>query len=124
MHRQLTILLVVQLTSPVILMVGPISIAFAMGVLLKQSMPTVVGEMTFLFMTVYATTNSLLTIIFVTPFRVYTRRLMVKPFKEIKRRMSYGMNKVQDMGTTGGYPLSSSDQMMARVRGIRKMNTS
>ncbi|KAI1704699.1 serpentine type 7TM GPCR chemoreceptor srh domain-containing protein [Ditylenchus destructor] len=78
-HLQLTILLVVQLISPILFIAIPVCSSLLYS-LFDQPIPTVIGDILMLALSFNATANSLLTICFVTPYRRYTKSLLQRIF--------------------------------------------
>uniref|UniRef100_A0AC34Q3Y5 Uncharacterized protein n=1 Tax=Panagrolaimus sp. JU765 TaxID=591449 RepID=A0AC34Q3Y5_9BILA len=71
LHQQLTILLILQLLTPIIFFIVPISASiFAMIFNLKYQKPA--DDIGFIFFSLYSSSNSSLTIIFVSPYRKFT----------------------------------------------------
>ncbi|KAI6177858.1 hypothetical protein M3Y97_00953000 [Aphelenchoides bicaudatus] len=68
LHRQFTILLAVQLTLPVLLILLPVAIALVLG-LLGVSLSNFSTQIGFAIFSSYAFLNSMLTIMFITPYR-------------------------------------------------------
>uniref|UniRef100_A0A915CY91 G protein-coupled receptor n=1 Tax=Ditylenchus dipsaci TaxID=166011 RepID=A0A915CY91_9BILA len=71
MHKQLTILLIIQLTAPVIFVIVPLSIQIA-GILFEHEFSETGTQIGVLILSLYASFNSILTIFFVTPYRTFT----------------------------------------------------
>lgn len=70
-HRQFTLLLVVQLASPLFFLIIPAVVGEARFIL-HQGIPNSVGELGVLVIALYGCSNSLLTIVFVAPYWRYT----------------------------------------------------
>ncbi|KAI1697834.1 serpentine type 7TM GPCR chemoreceptor srh domain-containing protein [Ditylenchus destructor] len=64
---QLTVLLIVQLASPIIFFMAPVIYALLSGLL--GSAITTSGDIGIIFLCLYALSNSLLTVLFITPYR-------------------------------------------------------
>jgi len=78
MHMQLTVLVALQLASPVLYIVLPISMVCLYSVFYCQRLSLTAGQVGITAMALYATNNSLLTLCFVTPYRRYTMKKMRK----------------------------------------------
>ncbi|KAI1709767.1 serpentine type 7TM GPCR chemoreceptor srh domain-containing protein [Ditylenchus destructor] len=70
---QLTFLLIAQLASPIVFFLVPVVYALY-AALAGNSLSLSTGDIGIIFLTLYALSNSLLTILFVTPYRRYTLR--------------------------------------------------
>ncbi|KAH7707215.1 hypothetical protein AAVH_25566 [Aphelenchoides avenae] len=71
MHLQLTVLLLVQLCSPVVFLIFPI-IHTIYDVFTDNEITPTTGRIGFMLLSMYASLNSMLTLFFVTPYRRYT----------------------------------------------------
>ncbi|KAI1696731.1 serpentine type 7TM GPCR chemoreceptor srh domain-containing protein [Ditylenchus destructor] len=90
-HLHLTILLVVQLVSPILFIATPVCLSL-ICMFFAFPIPVVIGDILMLALSFYATANSLLTICFVTPYRRYTKALLQrivckskKPIQPVER---------------------------------------
>ena len=72
MHMQLTALLALQLLCPIVCIAMPVSILCLYSVFYGHALTLEGGEVGVTALALYATVNSLLTLLFVTPFRRYT----------------------------------------------------
>ncbi|KAI1692610.1 serpentine type 7TM GPCR chemoreceptor srh domain-containing protein [Ditylenchus destructor] len=70
---QLTLLLLAQLASPVVFFLIPVVYAMGCGLIDCGTNNSLTGEIGMIMITLYALSNPLLTISFVTPYRSYTR---------------------------------------------------
>ncbi|KAI1705197.1 serpentine type 7TM GPCR chemoreceptor srh domain-containing protein [Ditylenchus destructor] len=75
MHLQLTFLLIAQLTTPIVFVLLPTILTLIL-VANKFAVPQLPVRVLIIFLTLYAPSNSLLTVLFVTPFRKFTYGLM------------------------------------------------
>ncbi|KAI1722398.1 serpentine type 7TM GPCR chemoreceptor srh domain-containing protein [Ditylenchus destructor] len=75
-HLQLTLLLVIQLSLPFIFIVFPIGYALK-AALTNDPLNEGAGDIGIIMLSLYATVNSFVTIIFVTPYRRYTKRKLL-----------------------------------------------
>ncbi|KAH7714996.1 Protein SRN-1 [Aphelenchoides avenae] len=86
LHLQLTALLLLQLSTPIIFVVFPLVVTI-FSVVLETTLTQMHAKVGFLLLALYAPVNSLLVIVFVGPYRRYTAsqvltvvRALVKPF--------------------------------------------
>ncbi|KAI1719840.1 serpentine type 7TM GPCR chemoreceptor srh domain-containing protein [Ditylenchus destructor] len=100
MHRQLTYLLVAQLSTPIFFVLFPVAVAL-WSMVFHVPISQLMGRIGFMLFSLYASTNSCLTIFFVGPYRIYTANLITsllpdwKGFSWIKQKIrSFARNKV------------------------------
>uniref|UniRef100_A0A7E4ZX22 G protein-coupled receptor n=1 Tax=Panagrellus redivivus TaxID=6233 RepID=A0A7E4ZX22_PANRE len=72
LHKQLTIVLILQIFTPLIFMIIPISILVMYTLYLKIPVNATAAHFGILLLTVYPSTNTIITIICVTPYRRFT----------------------------------------------------
>ncbi|KAI1723855.1 serpentine type 7TM GPCR chemoreceptor srh domain-containing protein [Ditylenchus destructor] len=103
MHRQLTYLLVAQLSTPIFFVLFPVAVAL-WSMVFHVPINQLVGRIGFMLFSLYASTNSCLTIFFVGPYRIYTVNLVTsfipdwKVFSHIKQKISsFARNKVSHL---------------------------
>uniref|UniRef100_A0A7E4VRQ3 Serpentine Receptor, class T n=1 Tax=Panagrellus redivivus TaxID=6233 RepID=A0A7E4VRQ3_PANRE len=75
MHRQLTIILIVQIFTPLMFMIIPICI-LVMTTYLEIPLSNTLGHIGILLITIYPSTNTIITIVCVTPYRKFTTNWM------------------------------------------------
>ena len=66
---------------PFVLLLLPTILLTMMAVLFSTNFTREAGELGFLAVALYASSNSLLTLTFVAPYRVYTQQLLMKPLR-------------------------------------------
>uniref|UniRef100_A0A915DBE0 Uncharacterized protein n=1 Tax=Ditylenchus dipsaci TaxID=166011 RepID=A0A915DBE0_9BILA len=82
MHLQLTFLLIAQLSTPILFVLLPVLIGI-MAMYFHFHLNKFMGQIGVILCSSYASTNSLLVILFVTPYRNYSKNVVRKIFKSV-----------------------------------------
>uniref|UniRef100_A0A915E8J4 Uncharacterized protein n=1 Tax=Ditylenchus dipsaci TaxID=166011 RepID=A0A915E8J4_9BILA len=77
MHLQFTVVLCIQIATPVVFIVFPMTVG-GINVLIVKSMDKLPAQIGLLLMSLYASSNSLLSIFFISPYRRYSMNLILK----------------------------------------------
>jgi len=82
MHHQLTLLLVMQLATPLIFIITPV-VAALLAILLHVKLSQTTGRIGFLLLALYPLVNVSLTLLCITPYRAFTVHSMRKGYRSI-----------------------------------------
>ncbi|KAI1709780.1 serpentine type 7TM GPCR chemoreceptor srh domain-containing protein [Ditylenchus destructor] len=80
LQNQLTLLLIIQLASPIVFIGIPVAAALLSNLMGSFALGSSSGEVGMIIISLYALNSSLLTILFVTPYRKYTTKFLSKWF--------------------------------------------
>ncbi|CAD5208525.1 unnamed protein product [Bursaphelenchus xylophilus] len=85
LHRQLTIALGVQLSTPFLFIIAPVTYGI-IATYIKHETNTVVGRLFMVYIDLYGASNSIITLYFVKPYRLF----IISKFKEVVKLISCG----------------------------------
>ncbi|KAI1717554.1 serpentine type 7TM GPCR chemoreceptor srh domain-containing protein [Ditylenchus destructor] len=102
MHLQLTALIVAQYLSPIVFLVGPIFVIIYKNINYAESdVPShALGDSIVIAFSLYGCANALLTLTFVAPYRIYTKRKLLDLLTKLGMRKRPSPSKLVTPGNT------------------------
>jgi hypothetical protein len=123
LHFQFTILLAVQLATPLFLVVSPVALYLVVVFFMDRQSTRFISMTGYLMISLYGLTNAMFTITFVGPYRVYTYKKLIQPWWTVVSRRLRTLSLLPKQTTVAssylhGQTAATNSSGMSRSQGV------